>query len=174
MITVLVSSCLVGNPVRYNGVDVPCPSSILDAWKAENRIVPVCPEVAGGLPIPRPPAEIQGGTGADVLRGTASVADIAGNLVTDSFVAGAEAALALARRHNARLAVLKEKSPSCGSSLIYDGTFSGKAFPGQGVTTALLEANGIRVFSDLQLEAAAAYLHQLEEQSQTNPPQIEV
>lgn len=154
---VLVSACLLGQPVRYDGRDARVESGILERWRAEGRIVSICPEVAGGLPTPRPPAEIQGGDGATVLSGKARVATRSAD-VTEAFLAGAEAALRLARAHGIRVAVLKDRSPSCASRIVYDGSFAGRAIPGLGVTAARLSAEGIRVFSENEFEAADALL----------------
>lgn len=164
----LVSSCLAGRPVRYDGAARSVSSGLFDRWRAEGRLVPVCPEISGGLPVPRPPAEIVGGDGTAVLDGTASVVTNTGEDVTAAFLKGAQQALDTAQRAGARVAVLKESSPSCGTARIYDGTFTGKAIPGHGVTTALLERAGIRVFTEDDLEAAASYLATLE--SPARPP----
>ena len=146
---VLVSSCLLGRPVRYDGRAKTSSSRILARWRAEGRLVPFCPELAGGLGVPRPPAELQDGR----------VVTVDGQDVTDAFVLGAELALTAARNAGVRVAVLKEGSPSCGSGRIADGTFGGGGIPGAGVTTALLRANGITVFNEDQFEAADALLH---------------
>jgi uncharacterized protein YbbK (DUF523 family) len=114
----------------------------------EGRAVLVCPEVDGGLGTPRPPAEIVGGDGADVLRGRARVITDEGVDVTDAYVKGAERALAAARKAGATSAILKARSPSCGVGRIYDGSFSRTLEAGDGVTAALLQANGIDVVSD--------------------------
>ena len=140
MVRVLVSACLLGEKVRYNGNAATSPSPVLTKWLAERRIVPFCPELAGGLGVPRPPAEIQG----------------------ESFLQGARLAVDCATTEGVGLAVLKDGSPSCGSGFIYDGSFSGVRIPQQGVTAALFEERGIRVFSEQQLEAAAVYLGELE------------
>jgi uncharacterized protein YbbK (DUF523 family) len=161
MIKVLVSACLLGEKVRYNGASAAADSAILTQWVNDGRIVPFCPEVAGGLGVPRPAAEIAGGSGEAVLQGHASVATASGADVTDAFRRGAELALAAARAHDARLAILKDGSPSCGSASIHDGTFSGRKRAGPGVTTALLERHGIRVFSESEIADAAAYLKTL-------------
>ncbi|MBF8754129.1 DUF523 domain-containing protein [Pseudomonas guariconensis] len=150
---VLVSACLLGQPVRYDGRDSGHPD-LLQRWQAEGRVVPLCPEVAGGLPTPRPPAEIPGGQGAAVLDGQAQVVTVTGLDVSEAFLAGARQALALVREHGIRVAVLKAGSPSCGNRLTYDGTFSGVKVPGEGVTTALLRREGVQVFSELELEDA--------------------
>ena len=155
---VLVSACLLGNPVRYDGGDLQSTDAILAQWLREGRVVSFCPEVAGGLPTPRPPAEIVGGDGAAVLAEHAQVLDCHGQDVSASFLSGARQALALCQAQQIRVAVLTDRSPSCGSSLTYDGSFTGTRLPGQGVTTALLEQQGIRVFSQHQIPQAAAYL----------------
>jgi uncharacterized protein YbbK (DUF523 family) len=159
---VLVSACLLGERVRYDGKDAASSSDILARWVDEGRVVPFCPEVAGGLGVPREPAEIQGPGGPAVLEGRARVVTVGGADVTAAFLGGAGAALERARGGGIRVAVLKEGSPSCGSGFVYDGSFAGRRRQGRGVTTALLEREGIRVFSELQLEAAAAFLAELE------------
>ena len=150
---VLVSACLLGQPVRYDGRASGHPD-LLQRWQAEGRVVPLCPEVAGGLPTPRPPAEILGGQGGAVLDGAAVVVTVGGDDVSAAFLAGARQALALVRRHGIRVAVLKAGSPSCGNRLTYDGSFRGMKLPGEGVTTALLRREGVLVFSELELEQA--------------------
>lgn len=154
---ILISACLVGEKVRHDGRDKLNSHPHLMRWQDEGRLVPFCPEVAGGLATPRPPAEIQGGDGAAVLRGEAVVETNGGKNVTAAFVSGAEQALALAKAQGVTMAVLKAKSPSCGVGMIYDGGFSGKQIPGSGVTATLLEANGIRVFHENQLDEAGAF-----------------
>ncbi len=150
---VLVSACLLGQPVRYDGRASGHPD-LLQRWQAEGRVVPLCPEVVGGLPTPRPPAEIPGGQGGEVLDGAARVVTVGGEDVSAAFLAGARQALALVRQHGIRVAVLKAGSPSCGNRLTYDGSFSGLKVPGEGVTTALLRREGVLVFSELELEQA--------------------
>ena len=162
-VKVLVSACLLGERVRYNGADATCPSAVLDRWAAEGRIVPFCPEVAGGLPVPRPAAEIEAGDGHAVLTGAARVRDRGGRDLTRHFLDGARGALEAARAQGARVAVLKDGSPSCGTSAVYDGTFAGRRRAGPGVTAALLEEAGLRVFSERELPEADACLRALEE-----------
>jgi len=169
MIRVLVSACLLGEKVRYNGADARRPAAVLDGWSAEGRVVAFCPEVAGGLGVPRPAAEIQGGDGRAVLSGAAAVRTKDGRDVTPAFLEGARLALEQARRSGARVAVLKEGSPSCGSGSIHDGTFSGRKKGGAGVTASLLEQNGIRVFSEGQIAEAAAYIATLEDEDGRAP-----
>lgn len=159
---VLVSSCLLGKPVRYNGTHKRAKSTVLSRWLHEGRVISVCPELAGGMPVPRPSAEIVGGAANQVLSGLARVVDADGNDVSRPFVAGAIQALQQAKLKGIQVAVLKEDSPSCGSSSIYDGTFTGNRIAGQGVTATLLEAEGIRVYSEKQFAEADAYLRSLE------------
>ncbi len=156
---VLVSACLLGQPVRYDGGHQLAQHPVLAHWLAQGQVVAICPEVAGGLPTPRPPAEITtGGNGASVLLGHAQVCDSAGSNVTEAFTQGARLALQLAQRHGIKVAVLKEFSPSCGSSQIYDGQFVGRKVAGNGVTSALLRDAGIAVFGEHQWDAAAQAL----------------
>lgn len=169
---ILVSSCLLGRPVRYDGRAKESKAAVFTRWHAEGRLVPVCPEVAGGLAVPRPPAEITPISGRDerrtdghaVLDGTARVLTTDGDDVTEPFIRGAEHALIVARRHRVRMAVLKEGSPSCAGHRLYDGSFSGRSVSGVGVTTALLERHRIRVFTEDDFDSAAACLIALEEE----------
>ncbi len=155
---VLVSACLLGDHVRYDGTALILEDQTLTQWRKEGRLVSICPEVAGGLPVPRPRAEIVRGDGHTVLNGRSSVISITGQDVTRFFLTGAQKALELARSYNIRLAVFKEGSPSCGSGYIYDGNFSGIKKPGKGVAAALLEKNGIDVFSERNISEARKYL----------------
>ena len=139
----LVSACLVGIPCRYDGGS--CSHDQLQALAAQGDVLPICPEVSGGLPPPRPPAEIQGGDGGDVLEGRARVVNIEGKDVTAEFLAGAQKALRVARCRSIKEAILKARSPSCGVGQIYDGSFSGRLVEGNGVTAALLKREGIIV-----------------------------
>ncbi|ETT56321.1 DUF523 domain-containing protein [Paenibacillus sp. FSL P4-0338] len=148
---IIVSSCLAGMKVRYNGTD--CLEQGIRQLLDSRQAVAVCPELLGGLSTPREPAEIIGGSGRDVLEGQARVVDRTGNDVTAMYVEGAYAALEQVRSLAATLVVLKENSPSCGSSRIYNGEFAGMKIPGEGVTTALLRLHGIEVISEEQLAA---------------------
>ncbi|QKH38489.1 DUF523 domain-containing protein [Achromobacter pestifer] len=160
---VLVSSCLLGNPVRYDGRGASHDNAVLARWRDEGRVVAVCPEMAGGMPVPRPPAEIEpDADAAAVLAGRARVMAVSGEDVTTPFVHGAQAALAAARQHAIGIAVLKEGSPSCGSGYVYDGHFAGRKQPGVGVTAELLARAGLRVFSEKQWDEAQACLAGLE------------
>ena len=145
---ILVSACLLGQPVRYDGQGKGLSDPRLARWQAQGRLVSVCPELAGGLPVPRAPAE----------RQEARVVTVQGEDVTAAFACGAQAALQLCQAQGIRLALLKEGSPSCGSQQIYDGTFAGQRVAGEGVTAALLRAHGIQVYAETQLAELALAL----------------
>ena len=164
---ILISACLIGRPVRYNGSDKASGAeNILKRWQEEGRLVPVCPEVAVGFPTPRPPAEIQDKgiksakavDGHDVLNGKAFVFEQTGSDVTELYVQAANAAVILAKTHGCRHAVLTDGSPSCGSSFIYDGSFSRVKLKGVGTTTAALRKEGIAVWAETQIRELAAKL----------------
>lgn len=146
---ILVSSCLAGLDVRYNGTN--CLNDKIRKLVEENKAMTICPELLGGFSTPREPAEIIGGTGEDVLDGTAKVVDQSGKDVTQLYLKGAYSTLEKAIELHATLIVLKENSPSCGSSTIYNGEFTGKKMMGMGVTSALLKRNGLKVISEDQL-----------------------
>lgn len=145
---VLVSACLLGQPVRYDGQSKGIVSDWLAGLGAEGRALAFCPEVAGGLPTPRPPAERQG----------ERVVTASGLDVTVEFDRGALLALQLCQAQGIRFALLKEGSPSCGSGRIYNGRFEGTSMVGEGKTTALLRRHGIQVFSEDQLPELASAL----------------
>ncbi|OSQ44263.1 DUF523 domain-containing protein [Thalassospira sp. MCCC 1A01428] len=148
---ILISSCLLGAPVRYNGSAKTLVHDAIELWQEQGRLVPVCPEISAGLPIPRPPAEIeQGYDGTDVLVRNARVVENTGRDVTDAFLSGAQIALDLARSRQCRFALLTDGSPSCGSSFIYNGQFNGTRHNGVGATVALLQRNGIAVFANTE------------------------
>jgi uncharacterized protein YbbK (DUF523 family) len=150
---ILISACLLGQPVRYDGKGKPFSHPAIERWQSEGRLVTICPEMAGGMPVPRPPAEIEkGASGLDVLEGRARVLEVTGGDVTAEFIAGAEKALAFARANGCTHALLIDGSPSCGSLAIYDGSFSGVKHAGNGVTAALLEKAGIAVFSPADID----------------------
>lgn len=142
---VAVSWCLCGRECRYDGTAKPDAQAMA---LAEGGALCICPEVMGGLPIPREPAEIVGGDGYDVLDGRARVITISGKDVTAEYVAGAEKALRLCREKGVTHALLKANSPSCGSGRIYDGSFTGGKRKGDGVTAALFKRNGIAVTTE--------------------------
>jgi len=132
----IVSSCLIGVNCKYNGKNN-LNSKILNEFK-KGQMIPVCPEQLGGLATLRVPAEI--------VRKKAITRE--GKDVTEEFTKGAEETLNIAKISGAKEAILKQNSPSCGCGKIYDGTFSGKLVNGDGLTTALLKKNGIKVISD--------------------------
>lgn len=137
----LISACLCGHCVRYDGGHkrVPELAHLLDAGRA----LAVCPEQLGGLPTPRPPCEQAGNR----------VWDAAGNDRTAAFEAGAQAVLELCRRYAIHTVIFKENSPSCGVHTVYDGTFSWCKISGEGMTTRLLRQHGIRVLSEEEYPA---------------------
>lgn len=149
----LVSACLLGVACRFDGQS--CPAPELDDLATQGKVVVICPEVAGGLPIPRLPAEIEeafaGLDGHAVLDGRTRVVRTDGVDVTAQFLKGAQAALALARQLGIRRAILKTNSPSCGRGRIHEGKFAGTLVPGDGVTAALLKRNGILVTTEIDL-----------------------
>ncbi|GAN53766.1 DUF523 domain-containing protein [Tanticharoenia sakaeratensis] len=150
---ILVSACLLGRPVRYNGSAKTLAHDLLARWQTEERIVPTCPELEAGFSTPRPPAEIQNAqSGDDVLSGQAHVVEDTGRNVTALYERGARSALATALQHGCRFALLTDGSPSCGSRFIYDGAFAGRRHHGQGVTAALLRQHGIAVFAESEIE----------------------
>jgi uncharacterized protein YbbK (DUF523 family) len=158
VIKVVVSSCLLGAAVRYNARDKKSDHPVLRRWVDEGRVVAVCPEMLGGLGTPRPPAEIvwEGGARRVITN--------EGRDVTREFESGARSAAGQADAQAVRIAILKSGSPSCGSSFVYDGTFTSTRVAGDGVTTALLRERGILVFSEDDLDAADEYLRGLEHQ----------
>jgi uncharacterized protein YbbK (DUF523 family) len=151
---VLMSACLLGNKVRYDGQSLFISSIILEEWIDEGRVVSICPEISSGMSIPRAPAEINDGDGYDVLSGVIAVVEDNGNIVTENFLRGENNALALCRANEIEVAVLAEFSPSCGRSSVYSGNLSGTKINGAGVIAALLTSNGIKVFSQHQLNEA--------------------
>ena len=144
---VLVSACILGEACRYDGRSQRS-ERVLAALEGK-EVVPLCPEVGGGLPIPRPPVQLHGGDGRRVLRGEARALERdSGAERTQAFLAGAGLALAAARRFGATVALLKERSPSCGSQQVY---VEGALRPGEGITAALLREAGVTVLSDEEL-----------------------
>ena len=160
---ILVSACLLGEKVRYHGGAAECEHPTFRRWRTEGRLISVCPEVEGGLPTPRPPAEIVdagGGAGAGARLAVVRTKD--GVDVTAEYRGGAEAAVDAVKRHRIRIAILKDGSPSCGTSFTYDGSFSGVRVAAKGVTAAMLAAHGVRLFSEREIDAADAWLRTLE------------
>ena len=138
MENVLISACLLGFECKYCGGSNKLTEQQLAALGERFRLIPVCPETAGGLPTPRDPSERLGD----------KVVSNQGRDVTEAYQKGAETALWLARRYGCTAALLKEKSPSCGSGQIYDGSFTGKLIPGDGVAAEELKKEGLIVFGE--------------------------
>ena len=149
-----ISACLCGQCCRYDGNHNAAPELVNLAERGQ--AVVVCPEVLGGLSTPRYPAEIQAGNGSDVWAGTARVVDNQGNDVTEAFKAGAILAYRQLKAQGISIVILKERSPSCGSGSIYDGSFFGRTVAGAGVTTAYLRAMGMLVYSEENWAVAKA------------------
>lgn len=139
----LISACLLGQPVRYDGKSKPIEKvDWLALLQRQQRLVVICPEVAGGLSTPRPPAEQRG----------ESVITVSGENVTQPFHQGASQALTLCQQHGITFALLKANSPSCGNERVYDGSFSGTLIDGMGMTAKLLKRHNIQVFNEHQLQ----------------------
>ena len=134
----LISACLLGEPCRYDGRSKSLPEEKLQILRQRYELIPVCPEEAGGLSTPRAPSERRGDR----------VVNRAGEDVSAQFARGAACALKLAREHGCRLALLKERSPSCGSGEIYDGSFTGTLVPGDGVAAERLKAEGVEILGE--------------------------
>ena len=137
---ILISGCLMGMYCRYDG-KTKCHDKI-DALMKKHTLIPVCPEIMGGLPTPRPAAEIRDNR----------VINKACNDVTNQFKKGATEVLRLARLYDCSTVILKERSPSCGSNQIYDGSFTGKLIQGDGITAALLKKEGICVIGESDID----------------------
>lgn len=138
MENLLISACLMGFECKYSGGSNKLSDERLSELREKYRLIPVCPEAAGGLPTPRDPSERLGDR----------VVSSKGRDVTAQFTKGAETALFLAQKYGCKKALLKRNSPSCGGEYIYDGSFSGRLIPGEGLTAELLRAEGIEVFGE--------------------------
>ncbi len=141
--SLLISACLLGVACRYDGASRPLDPAALAALRERFQLIPVCPETLGGLPTPRPPAERRG----DVVRNSA------GEDVTAQYTRGAAEARRLAAFFGCRQALLKERSPSCGSGAVYDGSFTGTLRTGDGVAAEALKADGVAVYGESELQA---------------------
>ncbi|MFG6090059.1 DUF523 domain-containing protein [Enterobacter soli] len=161
---ILVSACLMGFKVRYNGIAKAHLSAQLALWQQEQRLVIHCPELAAGLPVPRPPAEIMLADGKDVMHGQARIIENSGQDVTEQYQLAAWLALRTAQTSGCSAALLTEGSPTCGSQFIYDGSFSGVRKAGMGVAASLLSENGIAVFSENQIAELIAWIEEREGQ----------
>ena len=152
----LVSACLLGENCKYSGGNNR--NEQVRALERYFQLIPVCPECFGGLPIPREPSEIRDGC----------VVSKSGVDVTAAFADGAEKTLYIAEEENCGLALLKERSPSCGSGEIYDGTFSGTRTAGWGVTAELLRESGVRVYGESELARLTRDLQDLQHETEEN------
>ncbi len=141
---ILVSACLMGEKVRYDAGHCLIDDPTIKRWQDEGRLVVICPEMAGGLPAPRAPCE------RDLQTG--QILDKDGTDYTQAFEEGAQLALGLAKKHDIKYALLKERSPSCGVNIIYDGSFTSVKIPGSGLTASLLKDHGLQVFSEFDLD----------------------
>ncbi len=139
--TLLISACLLGCPCRFDGQSKAHPAA--ERLRSRHTLIPFCPEIYGGLPTPRPPAECRNGR----------VFNKNGEDVTAFYARGAAEALRQVKDFGCTAAVLKARSPSCGCDMIYDGTFTGTLIPGDGITAALLKENGITVYTEEALDA---------------------
>ena len=152
-VKVIISACLIGLRTNYKGKSVSSPTfeetlSFLAATAAAGIVlIPVCPEQLGGMPTPRDPSELTG-TASQIFTNQASVVSINGADVTARFLRGAEETLKIAELLSAKVAILKQNSPSCGSKNVYSGDFSSTLVPGKGITTFLLEENGVLVLDE--------------------------
>ncbi|RXJ70185.1 hypothetical protein CRV08_01060 [Halarcobacter ebronensis] len=158
---ILISACLLGEDVRYDGENssIAYGANFTFAQKelfmdilCDNEIYSFCPEVSGGLPIPREPAEIISLTKPFIIKNKE------GEDVTINFLLGAKNALDLCQKEGISVALLKANSPSCGNKNIYDGSFSGNLIPGEGITAKLLNENGIKIFNEKELLELSKFL----------------
>ncbi|MDU7140008.1 MAG: DUF523 domain-containing protein [Finegoldia magna] len=138
MQNVLISACLLGVDCKYNGSNNKLDDEIIHSLKEKYNLIPVCPEIMGGMPTPRNPIEIKDG----------KVFDYDGEEFTKEFEKGSEEVLKLAKLYNSSIAILKENSPSCGSNYIYDGTFNHQKIKGMGISAQKLSKENIKLFSE--------------------------
>ena len=147
---ILISGCLYGDLVRYDGKPVEFEDPLFLKWKEEGRLISFCPEIFGGLEVPR----------SDCQRLGDRVLNRLGEDVTVEFTKGALEAVRIAKENDIAFAIMKERSPSCGSSIVYDGSFSGNRIAGQGLATEMLREAGVLVFNEDNLQEAAKILEQ--------------
>jgi uncharacterized protein YbbK (DUF523 family) len=148
---ILVSACLLGENCTYKGGNNRNPA--VEEYVSRYEYILFCPEVVGGMPIPRPPCELPRGRADTVLAGTEKIFDRNGQDVSQQVLIGAEQACALCRQHHIRVAVLREGSPSCGVHRVHDGSFSGRVIPGSGITATRLRQEGVTVISEEDISA---------------------
>ena len=143
---ILVSACLLGIDCKYNRKNNKN-DKVIELLK-DHDLIPVCPEIMGGLTTPRTPAEIR----KNIRKNKNEVITKDGKNVTKQYQKGAEEALKIAKLYNCQIAILKEKSPSCGCGRIYDGTFTGTLIDGDGITARLLKEHGIKIIGETSLD----------------------
>lgn len=146
---ILVSACLLGLDTKYNGNSNA--NELLIKYSAHGKFIPFCPEILGGLPTPRPASEIIRGSGEDVLEGRARVMSKEGRDETENYIKGAMETAKLLALFPVTCAIMKQRSPSCGKNMIYDGTFSGARRHGKGVTAAVLEKYNIPIYTEEEI-----------------------
>lgn len=159
---ILVSACLMGFKVRYNGSHKDQVQHTLSRWQEEGRLVVHCPELAAGLQTPRLPAEIIDGEGIEVMQDRAIIVESDGRDVTAHYQLAAWLALDAARAAGCEAALMTDGSPTCGSQTIYNGRFQGEKKSGDGVAAALLRQHGIRVFSNEQIDELILWVNEKE------------
>lgn len=162
---ILVSACLMGFQVRYNGTEKAKVSTQLAQWQQQKRLVIHCPELAAGMSVPRPPAEIMFADGTDVLHDRARIIEKTGQDVTGHYQLAAWLALRAAQESGCRAALLTDGSPTCGSQHIYNGSFNNIRKAGTGVAASLLSEHGIAVFSEAQLPELILWIEEREGKS---------
>lgn len=143
---ILISACLIGQNVRYDETNKH--DTKLKELTDRGLAMAICPEILGGLTIPRNPAEIRGGDGFDVLENKAEIIDIQGNNVTNDYLNGAMIALDICQKMDCKTLILKSDSPTCSLQNIYSGNFNNTKKQGVGVFAALLIKNGIKVYDE--------------------------
>ncbi len=143
---IIVSACLLGMNTKYNGGNNRDNKVVTFLLKNNHFFIPLCAEQLGGLPTPRLPAEIEEGyTSKDVLDGKAKIVNQGGVDVTKQFIKGAKEVLKICKRFNITHAILQDRSPSCGYTKVYDGTFKNNLIVGNGILTELLKENNIEI-----------------------------
>ena len=148
---ILISSCLIGEKVKYNGKDNLLENSVLELLMKNYQLIPFCPEVEGGLPIPRVPCEI-------ISTNPIKIINKIGEDKTAHFLKGAEKTLQLCKKEKIKIAILKANSPSCSNNKIYDGTFSSNKTDGLGVTAKLLKQNNIKIINEDEISTLTFFL----------------
>lgn len=139
---IVVSACLCGNKCRYNGQSVES-----DLYVEKNEVLILCPEILGGLGVPREPCEIVNGNAKDVINGKAKIIGVSGNDYTKEYLNGVENAIKIVKQHNIKVAYLKQNSPSCGFGKVYDGQFQNKKIIGNGIFAEELKELGIKIIA---------------------------